>query len=148
MLVRSSKLEAPEAGWLDEPIKLALDIGIEPANFWEWIPRQRDLARQIWQGLDGPPGSTDPSTARGLAERLTVLREQLIPPSFWALWATLLGLLCVGLIAPLSYLNAREGASKLVLLIAFSLLSMTFLGFTAYEMHRVRRAGDLARETF
>lgn len=148
MLVRRDGLEAPNAAWLDEPIGMALDIGIEPANFWDWIPRQRDVARQIWQGLDGPRGTSDVGTARGLAERLTVLRERLIPASFWALWWTLLGLLVVGLIAPLTYLSARSGASKIVLLLAFSALSVTFLGFIAYELRRLRQAEDLARETF
>lgn len=148
MLVRRVRLEAPGSPWLDESLSLALDIGIEPANFWDWIPRQRDVARQTWQALDGPPGSTDVATARGLAERLTVLRQRLIPASFWALWWTLLGLLGVGLIAPLTYLSARGGSSKSVLLATFGVLSVTFLGFIAYEMHRLRQAEDLARETF
>jgi hypothetical protein len=150
MLVRSAKLEPGEASWLEQPVTEAPEQrgGIEPANFWEWVPRQRDVAREIWQSMNGPEGTTDVASARGLSTRLTILRERLVPGSFWALWWTLLGLLVASLIVPLTYLSAEGGPSMGRLTVVFGVLSLSFLGFIAYELRRIRRAGDLARETF
>ena len=98
--------------------------------------------------VNGSPGATDVTTARGLAAKFLALKEQLVPASFWWLWGILLGMLVVGLIVPLTYLSAQDAGSKFALIIAFSLLSLAFFAFLAYELRRLRLAADLTRATF
>lgn len=44
------------------------------------------------------------------------------------------------------FLSAQDDASQPVLMTAFIPLSLAFLGYLAFELRRLRQAGDLTRD--
>jgi hypothetical protein len=113
-------LDHKSHGWLrDPPGEFPVD-GIDPTNVWRWMPFQRGQAQQIFREQD------------------------------FAVESVVLGILALllvaGVIAPMFFLSAKDDASRPLLMGFFIPLSLAFLGYLAFELRRLRQAGDLTRD--
>jgi hypothetical protein len=115
---------------------------VEPVPFERWIDleRQGAFAEAIWDEIR--------TLVNRLARDLDGFRSRLVPRTMLALLGALTGLLLVGAVVPMAYLEARGGSSKIYLLLAFAVFSLAVVGVLAYEMLSIRRAAELDRETF
>jgi hypothetical protein len=109
-------------------------------GIWERIAQQDLVASLTWQRL------VDESLR--VNEELEDLRGRGIPRTLYFLVAMLSALFVVGVIAPLAYLNALPGLSKVVLLALSSALVVGFLGFFWNELRRLRRTDRLENAEF
>lgn len=133
-----ASLDSTGREWLrDPPGDLPAD-GIDQENVYRWMPFQRALAQERFRTLD--------AQIEVLGGDLARMRAKLLPKSFFSLLGILTGLLLVGLIAPLFFLSARDDASRTLLLAGFVPLALAFVAFIAFELHRLREAGDLTKD--
>jgi len=102
------------------------------------MPFQRSLAQARFRQFD--------REMEAFRSSVGALRAKLLPRSFFALLAILTGLLLVGLIAPLFFLSARGDVSRPLLLVGFIPLAIGFVAFIAFELNRLRDAGDLTAD--
>lgn len=134
------RLEAPPgAAWLDERPE-AQPLAESETNVMRLLPYQRDIARRFWSQAKAVFDADVP--------KLAGFRDRLAPRRFYGLLVVIGALLAFGIVAPLSYLTARGGGSKGLLLIAFVILSFGFFVFIADELRRLRSAGDFKNESF
>jgi len=113
--------------------------GIGAENFWSGMQQQQDYAIWRWQEIA--------SDYDGLAVALQGFRERLVPRSIYGLIVILFGLVVAGVIAPMAFLSAYAGWSKWGLFALSAPLIVAFVGYLAYEVHRLRQAADLSRDT-
>lgn len=139
MLVMSQELEPRGAAWLMDKAEPFPELDFFE-DFWQFVARQRDMAKMRWQEALG--------SSREAGSAVAEFRSRLVPRSFYWLVGILAGLLAAGVISPLFFLSSKDGASKPVLLTAFIPLSLAFIVFAVYELSRIRAAGDLTREAF
>lgn len=125
-----------ELEWLTEPTGQM--TGGSPGNPWPWINDQRDHARKRWEVLQ--------REARQVGREIARLRAELVPRSFYALWAILTLLLLAGVSTPMLFLSSQGAESKVPLLVIFTVLASSLLAFYGYELHRLRRADHLENE--
>lgn len=113
-----------------QPPQLPNDYWLDPAN-------QREYAKARWWSVN--------AEFIGLRDRVTRFKTQLVPRStlvlLGLLWALLLGCCLV----PMAYLSARGDAAKAALLAVFGVLASSTLGYTWWEITRIRGAADLSK---
>jgi hypothetical protein len=124
-----------EAGIEHDPFR---DTGIGPNNFWTGMRLQKEYAIWKWQEIS--------HEYDGLATSLKNFQERLVPASIYFLILILFGLVSGGVVAPLAFLSAYPGQSKMVLFAISAPLVLAFVGYLAYEVRQLRRAADLSRD--
>lgn len=133
-------LAAPSnSAWLDEPRAGGLPFA-ESTDVMGLLEHQRGLACESWRIAK--------AKTQEQVDLVAAFKSRIAPSRFYWLLGVMFGMLAVGIVAPLTWLTAREGDSKTFLLIPFAILSVAFFCFIGDELRRLRAAGDLSRETF
>jgi hypothetical protein len=133
-LRRGSDSTKLAAAWLNED--LAGTVG--GTKVYESLGQQRDWMRNSWQNVCATYDAAKLEVAN--------LRTRAAVGSLTGLVAVLAAFLAFGVVAPLAYLSARGGSSRMLLLVAFSVLAFLFLAYLGNEVRRLSNALRLERE--
>jgi hypothetical protein len=106
--------------------------------FGRRIVVQRNFAKTTWQSIDREYDR--------IASDLAIFETRIVPRSIYVLVSLLVGLLVACLIVPMGYLSASAPLPKTLMLVAFSVLSLSFLGYLVWEIERLKRAVNLGRD--
>ena len=124
--------KTPDRGPVTQKTKAGLGL-------WPRLEEQRFIAARRWALL-----RADSETA---GRKLAELRSRMAPRSLYILFGILAALLLSGVVAPLFFLSAEDGASKWILLL-FIPFAAGFVAFYGFELRRLRRADRIVDEAF
>lgn len=136
-LVTRQSFPTPAKTWLGEPPPQT--FGGAPDLVAE-LGEQAATAQMAWIGLN--------AKFNDVRRELDLFRQRIVPKRMFVLILLLAGLLIVGTIIPVTSLSAHRGSSKTLIIIGFTVFSLGFLAFMAWELMSLRSAANLARPWF